>query len=79
LSSSSKTNDVSMVPKQQGQPIASVGWALRRAALGLLMLFVMVMLAAWLLYTSIDPNEAAAAKASPLLSGDRGDSRGEAP
>jgi hypothetical protein len=79
LSRSSKTNDVSMVPEPQGQPFATVGWALRRAALGLAMLLVMVMLAAWLLYTSIDPDEAAAAKASPLLSEDQNDSRASTP
>lgn len=37
-----------------------MGWALRRTALGLLILLTTVMLAAWLLYASIDPDEAAA-------------------
>jgi hypothetical protein len=74
LSRSSKTNDVSMVPGPQGQPFASVGWALRRAALGLVMLLVMAMLAAWLLYTSIDPEEAAAAKALPFAGENQSDS-----
>jgi hypothetical protein len=40
--------------------LATLGWALRRAALGLLILLVMVVLAAWLFYASIDPDEAAA-------------------
>ena len=40
--------------------IATLGWALRRAAWGLLVLAVAVMLGAWLLYASIDPDEAAA-------------------
>ncbi len=33
---------------------------MRRAALGLAMMFVIVMLGAWLLYASIDPDEASA-------------------
>jgi hypothetical protein len=40
--------------------LATLGWALRRAALGLLILLVMVVLAAWLFYASIEPDEAAA-------------------
>ena len=44
--------------------IATLGWALRRAAWGLLVLAVTVMLGAWLLYASIDPDEAAAGGAS---------------
>jgi hypothetical protein len=44
--------------------LATLGWALRRAALGLLILLVMVVLAAWLLYASIDPDEAAASVAN---------------
>jgi hypothetical protein len=40
-----------------------MGWALRRAALGLLMLFVMVFVGAWLFYASIDPDEATAGPA----------------
>ena len=38
----------------------SLGWALRRAAWGLLILSAAVTLGAWLLYASIDPDEAAA-------------------
>jgi hypothetical protein len=40
--------------------LVTLGWALRRAALGLLMLAAMVILGAWLLYASIDPDEASA-------------------
>ena len=47
-----------------GPQIATLGWALRRAAWGLLMLAVAVTLGAWLLYASIDPDEAAAGDAS---------------
>ena len=47
--------------------LATLGWALRRAGLGLLLLFVMVVLGAWLFYASIDPDEAAAS--SPAQNG----------
>jgi len=40
--------------------LATLGWALRRAAFGLLILLVMVVLLAWLFYAGIDPDEAAA-------------------
>lgn len=40
--------------------LATLGWAVKRAFLGLLMLIVMVALGAWLLWASIDPDEAAA-------------------
>jgi hypothetical protein len=52
----------------ESQPqLATLGWALRRAALGLLLLVVMVVLGAWLFYAGIDPNEAAAS--SPAQDG----------
>jgi hypothetical protein len=35
--------------------LATLGWALRRAALGLLILLVAVALGAWLFYASIEP------------------------
>jgi len=47
--------------------IATLGWALRRAAWGLLLLAVAVTLGAWLLYASIDPDEAAAGGASEAI------------
>jgi hypothetical protein len=47
--------------------IATLRWALRRAAWGLLVLAVTVMLGAWLLYASIDPDEAAASGASEAV------------
>jgi hypothetical protein len=46
-------------PAAQPQ-LATLGWALRRAAFGLLLLTVMVTLGAWLMYASIDPDEAVA-------------------
>ena len=45
--------------------LLSLGWALRRTALGLLILSAMVVLGAWLFYASIDPDEAAAGPSSP--------------
>jgi len=58
--------DVSQAPTPQ--PV-SVGWALRRTALWLLMLSVIVAVGAWLFYASIDPDEAAAGPAtSPATS-----------
>ncbi len=34
----------------------TMGWALKRAVIGILILFVVVWGAAWLLYASIDPS-----------------------
>ena len=45
--------------------LPSVGWALRRTALGLLILSAMVVLGVWLLYASIDPDDAVAGPSSP--------------
>jgi hypothetical protein len=36
--------------------LATLGWALRRAALGLAILLTAAALAAWLLYASIEPD-----------------------
>jgi hypothetical protein len=42
--------------EQQREPqLATLGWALRRAVLGLLILLVTVALGAWLFYVSIEP------------------------
>jgi hypothetical protein len=48
------------LPDPPPPQLPSMRWALRRTALGLLILLTTVMLAAWLLYASIDPDEAAA-------------------
>jgi hypothetical protein len=40
--------------------VPSLGWALRRAALLLVLLFVMVFVLGWLFYAGIDPDEASA-------------------
>lgn len=47
-------------PQPPPPQLPSVRWALRRTALGLLILVTVVALSAWLLYASIDPDEAAA-------------------
>ncbi|MDX2205154.1 MAG: hypothetical protein NW223_20565 [Hyphomicrobiaceae bacterium] len=49
----------------QARTTASLGWAVRRAALGLVLMLSVVMLSAWLLYSSIDPEEAIAAGVAP--------------
>jgi hypothetical protein len=51
-------------PEVQAPRPVSVGWALRRTALWLLMLSVIVAVGAWLFYASIDPDEAAAGPAT---------------
>jgi hypothetical protein len=60
LSSPSSVPDI--LPETQPQPpqLPSVAWALRRAALWLVMLFAMVVVLAWLFYAGIDPDEASA-------------------
>ena len=50
--------------KLKAQP-ASIGWALRRALFGFVVMMTVVMLSAWLLYASIDPDEAVAAGLVP--------------
>jgi hypothetical protein len=70
LSSTSGITHVSSEPPQR--QIATLGWALRRAALGFAMLFVIVSFGAWLLWASIDPDEAAA---SGIGSGEASDAQ----
>ena len=61
LSSASARGSEGPGPAPRPDPqIATLGWALRRAAWGLLLLAAAVTLGAWLLYASIDPDEAAA-------------------
>ncbi len=59
MSSPTRVPDTPLVPPQAPR-LVSVGWAVRRTALWLLMLFVMVVVGAWLFYASIDPDEASA-------------------
>jgi hypothetical protein len=44
--------------------LVSLGWALRRTALWLVMMSAMVVVGAWLFYAGIDPDEAAAGPAT---------------
>jgi hypothetical protein len=64
LSSHPDVPDASLQPQEQAPQPLSVGWALRRTALWLLMLSTMVAAGAWLFYASIDPDEAAAGPAT---------------
>jgi hypothetical protein len=69
-SASAKVTERATNGQRPAPPIATLGWALRRAAWGLLALAVAVMLGAWLLYASIDPDEAAASGASEAVGAD---------
>jgi hypothetical protein len=40
--------------------LVTLGWTLRRAGLGLLILAAMIVLGAWLMYAGIEPDEASA-------------------
>lgn len=62
LSSPSSVPDV--LPQSPPQ-LRSLGWALRRAALWLVMLFAMVVVLGWLFYAGIDPDEASANPFAP--------------
>jgi hypothetical protein len=55
----SMTTTPSRVEGDVVTPLPTLGWALRRAMLALLILSVTVATAAWLLYASIDPSEEA--------------------
>jgi hypothetical protein len=59
LSASLKAPEV--LPEAPLPPrLLSLGWALRRLALLVAMLFFMVLVLGWLFYAGIDPDEAAA-------------------
>jgi hypothetical protein len=64
LSSHPDVPDALLQPQAQVPQPVSVGWALRRTALWLLMLSTMVAAGAWLFYASIDPDEATAGPAT---------------
>jgi hypothetical protein len=53
------------LPQSPPPQLPSVGWALRRTALWLLMLSAMVVVGVWLFYASIDPDEASAGPFPP--------------
>lgn len=55
--------DLSLEPQRAPQ-VATLGWALRRAALGLAILMIAVAIGAWLFNASIEPDGANAGPAS---------------
>jgi hypothetical protein len=65
LSSHPDVTDTQLQPQVQAPQLVSLGWALRRTALWLAMMFAMVVVGAWLFYASIDPDEASAGPAAP--------------
>ena len=64
MSTHSEVSDTSLEPRPHVPQVMSVGWALRRTALWLVMMFAMVVVGMWLFYASIDPDEATAGPAS---------------
>ena len=64
MSSHPDVTDTALSPQVPAPQLVSVGWALRRTALWLAMMFVMVVVGAWLFYASIDPDEATAGPAT---------------
>jgi len=60
LSSQPSVTDASPPNRTAPANPISLGWALRRTALWLLMMTVMVGVGMWLFYASIDPDEAVA-------------------
>jgi hypothetical protein len=61
----SQVPNVPIESPAQPPQLATLGWALRRAALGILVLLTLVTLGAWLLYASIDPEDAAPGEPAP--------------
>lgn len=68
MSSPSRVPDALIESHARAPQVVSLGWALRRAALGLLILTAMVVLGAWLFYASIDVDEAVAGPSAPAES-----------
>jgi hypothetical protein len=66
LSTHPGVSDTALQQAPQAPQVISVGWALRRTALWLVMMIVMVAVGVWLFYASIDPDEATA---SPFTGG----------
>jgi hypothetical protein len=62
---SSPSSVPEFLPQSPPPQLLTLGWALRRAALWLLMLFVMVFVLGWLFYAGIDPDEASAGPFAP--------------
>jgi hypothetical protein len=60
LSSQPSVSETTLDVERNPPQLASIGWALRRTALWLLILFGMVTVGMWLFWASIDPDEAVA-------------------
>jgi hypothetical protein len=60
MSAPTSVPGLTLEPQPEPQ-LATLGWALRRAALGLLILLAASMLVAWLFYASIEPDGPATA------------------
>jgi hypothetical protein len=58
VSAAERTVPQQPVPQVQPVQLKTLGWALRRAALGLTILLVTTGLGAWLFYASIEPEGA---------------------
>jgi hypothetical protein len=63
------TRSISDLPMEQTREpqLATLGWALRRAALGLLILFTVAGLGAWLFHASIEPDASSTAHSEYAL------------
>jgi hypothetical protein len=61
LQSPVEAPDAEPQPVTRPPKLASIGWALRRVALWLAIIAVLVAFGAWLFYASIDVDEASAA------------------
>ena len=64
MSSHPDVSDASLQAGPQAPQLVTLGWALRRTALWLAMMFAMVVVGMWLFYASIDPDEATAGPAT---------------
>jgi len=64
--SSPRVPDLSFETQREPQ-LATLGWALRRAVLGLLILFGAAALGAWLLHASIEPDGSSTAQSEYAL------------
>ena len=64
MSSQRDVSDAALQTAAATPQIVSLGWAVRRFALWLLMMSVMVVVGTWLFYASIDPDEATAGPAN---------------
>ena len=60
----SQSSTPSLAPVRPAAELRSAGWLLRRALIGIVALTIFVISGAWLLYASIDNDEASASEQS---------------